>query len=39
MPGNMGNSNFFFLCSSVFRDNAAVGDGKDAGMGNPIVQS
>ena len=39
MPGNGGNSNFCFLCDSVFLDNAAVGTAKDAERGNPIVQS
>ena len=39
MPGNRGNSNFYFLCGSVFGYEAAAADGQDAGMGNPIVQS
>jgi len=39
MPGNGGNSNFYFLCGSVFRDNAAVDAARDAEKGNPIVQS
>lgn len=37
MPGNGGNSNFCFLCGSVFGHEAAADDGQDAGMGNPIV--
>ena len=39
MPGNGGNSNFYFLYGPVFEDNATVGDGQDAESGNPIVQS
>ena len=39
MPGNRGNSNFCFLCGSVFRDNAAVDAARDAERGIPIVQS
>ena len=38
MPGNRGNSNFYFLCGSVFGSNAAVSDGLGAGMDIPIVQ-
>ena len=30
MPGNRGNSNFCFLCDSVFDHEAAADDGQDA---------
>jgi hypothetical protein len=39
MPGNRGNSNFYFLCGSVFDIEAAADDDQDAEMGNPIAQS
>ena len=38
MPGDGGNSNFYFLRGSGFQDNAAVGAAQDTKMGNPIVQ-
>ena len=38
MPGNRGNSNFWFWCDSVFQDNEADGTALDAERGIPIVQ-
>ena len=39
IPENRGNSNFCFLCGSVYGDNAAAANPRSAGMANPIVQS
>ena len=37
ISGNGGNSNFYFLYSSVYGDNAAAGNDRGDGMENPTL--
>ena len=37
MPGNVGNSNFYFLSGAVFGDNVVVDDAQNVELGISIV--